>query len=119
MMDEQELLRLEDKAEFKKLAAKVTDEVFATLHLIRLDEYHWVRNPEHLATWQLIVLDALIDALATHLTRMAARRLAHAEDRPVALLLEESEDLRARLHTGITALVTAEVARWGQDAPAA
>jgi hypothetical protein len=104
-------LMLEQKW-FKKLAAHVTDKVFATLSLIHLDEYHWIRDAEHLATWQLIVLDALVDALATHLTRMAARRLALAEDKPVTdVLLQQSEELRATLHTGVTALVTTEVAR--------
>ena len=111
MTDERKSLRLEDKAAFKKLAAQVTDEVFATLSLVRLHEYHWVHDPEHLATWQLIVRDALIDALATHLTQMAARQLALATDEPVIAMLQQSEDLRATFHTGVTALVTTEVAR--------
>ncbi len=104
-----ELSELQQRAEFKKLAASLTDEFCATLYFFQ-DRQAWGASgdPDEKTLWNLAVLDGLVELLATHAAIMVISPNGEGglEDRLIA-----SETVRGKFFPVIAAMIREELAR--------
>ena len=105
---------LQAKADFKTLAARLTERLVAVLDHSAAHEYWGSMNDSVGGVlWNLAVLDALVDALATHAANMI---LSPSGQGPFDARLFGSESIRGDFFQAIAAMIREEMERIAEGA---